>query len=69
MAEQQIIEYVSNNRDRLFALIQELVRRPSENTPPAGNEGECQRFIASRLSAAGYDPDSPTPDIVVALPD
>ena len=57
MAEQQIIEYVSNNRNRLFALIQELVRRPSENTPPTGNEGECQRFIASRLSAAGYDPD------------
>ncbi len=57
MSEQQIIEYVSKNRDRLFSVIQELVRRPSENTPPAGNEGECQRFIASRLSAAGYDPD------------
>lgn len=49
--------YVETHREHLFAVIQELVRRPSENTPPTGAEGECQRFIASRLAAAGYQPD------------
>ena len=57
MSRQELIDYVSSHREPLFALIQELVRRPSENTPPSGAEEACQRFIASRLAAAGYDPD------------
>lgn len=56
-AHAQLIDYVSSHRERVFALIQELVRRPSENTPPTGAEAECQRFIASTLSAAGYEPE------------
>lgn len=57
MSEEKLVDYVSKNRDRLFALIQDLVRLPSENTPPSGSERECQRYIASRLSAAGYAPE------------
>ena len=49
--------YIDANRDRLFELIASLVRRPSENTPPAGAEGACQQFIAASLRDAGWQPD------------
>jgi acetylornithine deacetylase len=50
-------EYVAAHRERLVALVQDLVRCPSENKPPVGAEGACQRLVAERLRAAGYQPD------------
>ena len=50
-------QYVSDNRHRLVKLIQDLVQRPSENTPPHGAEAACQQYIASILREAGCEPD------------
>jgi acetylornithine deacetylase/succinyl-diaminopimelate desuccinylase-like protein len=55
--EQQLIDYVHRNRDGLVRLVSDLVRCPSENTPPDGNEGPCQQYIASALRRAGYRPE------------
>jgi acetylornithine deacetylase len=66
---QRLIEYVDRNHARLTSLIAELVRRPSENTPPVGQEGACQHYIASLLSAAGWAPDLYELDAVPGLHD
>jgi acetylornithine deacetylase len=55
--EDRVVEYIERHQDRLFAIIGELVRCNSENTPPTGNEGECQQYAASVLTAAGWKPD------------
>ena len=55
--QKRLIDYVEDNQGRLFALIGDLVRRASENTPPVGNEGACQQYIASALEAASWEPD------------
>ena len=57
LIEDRLIEYVDRRDDRLFALIGDLVRLNSENTPPTGNEGDCQQYAASVLRAAGWEPD------------
>jgi acetylornithine deacetylase len=55
--QERLISYVDRHCDRLFAIIGDLVRFNSENTPPTGNEGDCQRYAASVLSNAGWKPD------------
>ncbi len=40
-------------RNRLVQTIGELVRIPSENTPPVGAELECQRYVHDRLASLG----------------
>ncbi len=55
--QQLLTGYVEHNQERLFALIGDLVRRASENTPPQGNEGACQQYVASVLQAARWEPD------------
>ena len=55
--EEHLIQYVERRSDRLFALIGDLVRANSENTPPTGNEGACQQYAASVLRVAGLEPD------------
>jgi acetylornithine deacetylase len=52
--EQRLIDYVDHNRERLFALIGDLVRRRSENMPPKGDEAICQSYAAEVLLAAGW---------------
>ena len=47
-------EYVLRNRQRLFEIIQALVRIPSENTPPTGEEGKCQSFVADFMEDLGW---------------
>lgn len=49
--------YIDHNRERLFELVANLVRCPSENKPPAGAEGACQQYVASVLRGAGWQPD------------
>lgn len=51
-----ITNYVHRKRSRLIELTQELVRRPSENKPPAGAESACQEYIARVLRASGWSP-------------
>lgn len=67
--QERLIEYVERRHDRLFALIGDLVRRNSENTPPTGNEGACQQYAASVLRAAGWEPDLYELDGVAGLHD
>ena len=51
-----LLEYVDKNSSRLIHLIQELVRTPSENTPPSGAELACQEKIAYSLQSMGWQP-------------
>ncbi|MEP7366316.1 MAG: M20/M25/M40 family metallo-hydrolase [Acidobacteriota bacterium] len=55
--ESQIIRYVEENRERLFQIAGDLVRLNSENMPPAGREGECQRYGAALLRGCGWEPE------------
>ncbi|QOY85636.1 M20/M25/M40 family metallo-hydrolase [Paludibaculum fermentans] len=55
--EQQLISYVSRNREALIGILADLVRCPSENTPPTGNEGNCQQYLFDALQQGGYQPE------------
>ena len=52
------LEHVMDNlRPHLLSTLQDLVRIPSENLPPAGNEGPCQAYVADCLRGLGLEPD------------
>lgn len=59
--------YVREHRDRLFAIIADLVRIPSENKPPLGSEGACQQYIADLLANLGIKADMYRPDAVPGI--
>lgn len=52
-----ISDYVESNQGLLIRIIQDLVRIPSENTPPIGAEVSCQSYIADFLKTVGLSPD------------
>jgi len=54
--EKRICEYVDTHAQRLVRIIQDLVRIPSENSPPHGREEACQEYVASFLLQKGWDP-------------
>ena len=54
--ENELTSYVEQHADRLVQILQDIVRIPSENTPPIGSEGECQKYIARFLSNLDCDP-------------
>jgi acetylornithine deacetylase len=54
--DKELSSYVEKNGCRLFEILQDLVRIPSENTAPTGGEGNCQEYIANFLSGLGCDP-------------
>ena len=51
--ERRVSEAAGRLRNRLVQTIGELVRIPSENTPPVGAELECQRYVHERLAWLG----------------
>ncbi|MCL5005963.1 MAG: M20/M25/M40 family metallo-hydrolase [Acidobacteria bacterium] len=51
----RLSSYVDSHRDRLVKIIRDLVRIPSENMPPIGNEEACQQHVAEFLKAQGLD--------------
>ena len=54
----RIDEWVEANRELVIALVQELVRIPSETCPPnGGNEREAQLFLADWCRRRGLEPD------------
>jgi acetylornithine deacetylase len=65
--EERLLDYVDRNRDALTGLIADLVRCPSENTPPSGNEGRCQRYLFDALQRIGYTPELYALDSVPGL--
>lgn len=54
LTEDEVLEGL---RLELEATLQDLVRIPSENVPPAGNECACQDYVASCLRKLGLEPD------------
>jgi len=59
--------YVDEHRDRLVEIIRDLVRIPSENTPPLGSEEACQHFVADFLRQQGLAPTLYALDVVPGL--
>jgi acetylornithine deacetylase len=53
---QRLCTYVENHKDRLVEIIRDLVRIPSENTPPVGSEHACQQYVAESLRKQGWEP-------------
>jgi len=65
--EQKVLEALDAGADELVALTSELVRIPSENTPPGGGEKEVQEFIAGWLDGIGLAADMIDLDAVPGL--
>jgi len=55
--QEKIIEKVESLEEYLLSTTQELVRIPSINHPPTGEEYECQMVVAQHLRQMGLEPD------------
>jgi acetylornithine deacetylase len=64
-----IVDWVEQHRDDIIGLTRSLVRFPSENKPPHGNEKDCQMFVADFLRDLGCRVDIFRPDEVEGLTD
>ena len=54
--EQDLSSFVESHADRLVEILCDLVRIPSENTPPTGCEKDCQNYVAHFLRKLGWNP-------------
>src|SRR5262245_17514331 len=54
--EVKLSEYVETHQHQLIEIIQDLVRRPSENSPPKGQEEFCQQYVAEFLARQNWTP-------------
>jgi acetylornithine deacetylase len=54
-------------KDEIVQVMRDLIRIPSQNTPPVGQEKACQEYIANYLVRAGLKADMYEPDQVSAL--
>ncbi len=52
--EGKVCAYVDEQRNRLVEIIQDLVRIPSENQAPLGEEEACQQYVAEFLRLEGW---------------
>jgi len=52
----KLCAHVDSHRESLLGIISDLVRIPSENTPPTGAEERCQQFVAEFLRRRGWSP-------------
>ncbi len=64
---QCLSDLAGSYRDRLIQNISELIRIPSENTPPVGAEGECQKHLCRRLAKLGLHAELYEPSGVAGL--
>lgn len=53
----RVDSFVNEISDDIIALTQNLIRIPSINHPPTGDEGQCQKFVQAYLSRIGVEPD------------
>jgi acetylornithine deacetylase len=60
------LRWLDAHEPDLVGLAAELVRLPSENRPPHGDEAACQAAVATRLRDLGLEPDVFRPDAVPA---
>ena len=49
--ESKLLRKADEKKEELIGIVQDLVRIPSENTPPYGNELECQEYIAGYMTS------------------
>ena len=63
LAHETLLRY----RDEIVQVIQDLVRTPSQNTPPDGAERACQEYVADYLRRTGLVIDMYEPDKVPGL--
>lgn len=62
--EQRLSAMVHAHPERVIGTIRDLVRIPSENTPPIGTEAECQRYVFNRLTDLGLQAERYEPTAV-----
>ncbi|MDL2259094.1 M20/M25/M40 family metallo-hydrolase [Eubacteriales bacterium OttesenSCG-928-K08] len=62
--KQQLIEWVDAHQEECIAFLQDLVRIPSENRVPDGDELACQNYVLQTFRAMGLKTDSFLPDEV-----
>ena len=62
-------EMMLRYRDEIVQVVQDLVRLPSRNTPPTGEEKACQVYIGDYLQGVGLSADLYEPDQVPGLLD
>src|ERR1700685_2141007 len=65
--ENTLTSFVKNEEQTLVAIIQDLIRLPSENTPPHGDEDACQQYIAGFLKKLSLEPDLYSPDDIAGI--
>jgi acetylornithine deacetylase len=65
--QREILDWIEAHRSDVIGLAQALVRIPSENKPPHGNERECQMFVADFMRRLGCRVDIFRPDEVPGL--
>ena len=46
-------ELLAEYRDEIMQVVQDLIRMPSRNMPPGGEELACQEYLARYLGGAG----------------
>ncbi len=62
-----LADFVEQKTERLVEIVSTLIRTPSENKPPRGQEQACQTWLAEQLRACGLEPDLYTLDEVPGL--
>ncbi|MCI0626491.1 MAG: M20/M25/M40 family metallo-hydrolase [Acidobacteria bacterium] len=65
--QQKLCSFADEQRDRLLSIVQDLVRIPSQNTAPTGEEEACQRYVAGFLRQQGWVPELYSLDEVPGL--
>lgn len=55
-------ELLAEYRDEIIQVVQDLIRMPSRNMPPGGEEADCQAYLAGYLRRAGLSADLYEPD-------
>jgi acetylornithine deacetylase len=67
--QKKVIQKVENIEGDIIQLLQDLVRIPSINHPPDGDELACQEYVAHYLEGLGLTPDVYTPYEVEGIKD
>jgi len=67
--EAQVLETVDARKDVIIDFARHLLQIPSVNTPPSGQEKECQLFISEKLRELGLQVDIFTPTDVKGIED
>ncbi|MHB0877092.1 MAG: M20/M25/M40 family metallo-hydrolase, partial [Anaerolineae bacterium] len=65
--ERLVLARIDTMAAEIVDCLQEMIRLPSENTPPTGAEGPCQAYVAERLRQIGLRVDAFQPDEVPGI--